>query len=313
MPPDAGRKLPFAVVYHEHYDLNLGAHVFTSFKYGLIHAELLRQEIVAPADIVTPEPATDDDLMLVHTADWVTRLKNLKLTFGEINRLEIPISPELVRALWLGTGGSILAARRALADGLAYNIAGGLHHAFPGHGEGFCAIHDVAVAIRKLQAEGLIRTAMVVDVDVHHGNGTAAIFAEDPSVFTLSIHQFNNYPFEKPPSDLDIHLPDGIRDADYLRRLKEGLEVALGAMTPDLLWYVAGADPYEQDRLGGLRLTMNGLLERDRLVIGTARRLGIPVAIALAGGYAMEVADTVAIHVNTLVAAAEVARTPPAA
>jgi len=271
------------------------------------------QGIAAPADIVEPIEASDDDLKLVHTDDWVMRLKHLKLTFGEINRLEIPISQELVRGLWLASGGSILAAREALRCGLAYNTGGGFHHAFPGHGEGFCAIHDVAVAIRKLQKENTIQQAMVIDVDVHHGNGTAAIFHGDPSVFTLSIHQFNNYPFEKPPSDLDIHLTDGVRDEDYLRRLGDGLRASLDSFRPDLAFYIAGADPYENDRLGGLRISMNGLMERDRLVLGELRSRGIPVAIALAGGYAEDVADTVAIHVNTVLAAEEIAGKHPAA
>lgn len=309
--PDTGRRLPFSVVYHDDYDLNLGGHVFPSTKFKLIRDALLARGIAAPADIMAPEPATDDDLKLVHTADWVERLKHLKLTFGEINRLEIPVSPELVRALWLAAGGSILGARRALVDGVAYNVGGGLHHAFPGHGEGFCAIHDVAVAIRRLQKDGVIRRAMVVDVDVHHGNGTAAIFAADPTVFTLSIHQFNNYPFEKPPSDVDIHLPDGLGDKDYLKRLGDALRPALDQFRPELVFYIAGGDPYEHDRLGGLKLTLNGLFDRDRLVIREARSQGIPVAIALAGGYAEDVEDTVAIHVNTLLAAVEAARQYP--
>ena len=303
--PDSGRLLPFPVIYHDHYDLNLGGHVFPSTKFQLIRSALSTRGIAAPADVLTPEPATDSDLKLVHTADWVDRLKSLKLTFGEINRLEIPVSPELVRALWLCAGGSILAARRALAHGVAYNVGGGFHHAFPGHGEGFCAIHDVAVAIRRLQQEGLIERAMVVDVDVHHGNGTAAIFAEDPSVFTLSIHQFNNYPYEKPPSDVDVHLPDGTGDEDYLRRLGDALRPALDSFRPELVFYVAGGDPYEHDRLGGLSLTLNGLFDRDRLVFREVRGRGIPVAIALAGGYAESVEDTVTIHVNTLLAAVE--------
>ncbi|TPW17616.1 MAG: histone deacetylase superfamily protein [bacterium] len=314
MSPHAGptRRLPFDVIFDERYDLNLGGHVFPSAKFRLIRDALISRGIATPADIVAPEPATDDDLELVHTADWVRRLKHLQLTFGEINRLEIPLSPELVRALWLAAGGSILAARRALADGVAYNVGGGFHHAFPGHGEGFCAIHDVAVAIRRLQKDGAIQRAMVVDVDVHHGNGTAGIFANDPSVFTLSIHQFNNYPFEKPPSDIDIHLPDGVGDADYLKRLGDALRPALDSFRPDLLYYIAGGDPYEHDRLGGLRLTLNGLLDRDRLVLREARNRRIPVAIALAGGYAEDVEDTVTIHVNTLLAALETERTSAA-
>lgn len=303
------RRLPLAVVYHDDYDLSLGDHVFPSIKYRLIHDEALRSGLAAPADFVMPEPATDDDIRLVHTADWTDRLKHLKLTYSEILKLEIPVSPALVTALWLACGGSILAARRALADGGAFNAGGGLHHAFPGHGEGFCGLNDVAVAIRRLQKDGAIRRAMVVDLDVHQGNGTAGVFAGDPDVFTISLHQENNYPFEKPPSSIDVGLPDGLRDAEYHRILRDTLADAFGRFTPDLVAYVAGADPYEKDRLGGLRLTKGGLEERDRIVLGEARRRGIPFFVTLAGGYAMDVADTVAIHLGTLRVAAEVLRT----
>jgi acetoin utilization deacetylase AcuC-like enzyme len=210
----------------------------------------------------------------------------------------------MVEAFWLAAGGTILAAQKALACGIGVNVGGGFHHAFPGHGEGFCAINDIAVAVRRLQHDKAIQRAMVVDCDVHHGNGTAAIFAGDLSVFTLSIHQFNNYPSEKPPSSLDIHLADGIGDAEYLQRLTNGYRAALTMFKPELVLYVAGADPYMEDQLGGISLTFDGLKERDRLVIWTALTHHIPVAIVLAGGYAQSVEDTVTIHANT----AEVAR-----
>jgi len=200
----------------------------------------------------------------------------------------------------------MLAGREALEDGFAANLSGGFHHAYPGHGEGFCMIHDVGVAIRALQASGAIRTAMVVDTDVHHGNGTAAIFGNDTSVFTLSIHQENNYPMPKPPSDEDIGLEDGTRDAEYLEVLEEGIFNSLKRFTPDVMFYVGGADPYREDQLGGLALTIDGLQKRDRLVFEHARRRGIPVASTLAGGYARRVADTVRIHVNTIIAARDV-------
>jgi acetoin utilization deacetylase AcuC-like enzyme len=196
----------------------------------------------------------------------------------------------------------------ALDSGVGFNIGGGFHHAYPGHGEGFCAIHDVAVAIRKLQQEKCIERAMVIDVDVHHGNGTAAIFIQDPSVFTLSIHQFHNYPSHKPPSTIDVHLEDGVGDEEYLARLGEACRRAFDEFRPQLLMYVAGADPYCQDQLGGLTLTMEGLRSRDRLVLGLAREHNAPVAITLAGGYAMDVADTVTIHTNTARVAAECLR-----
>ena len=244
------------------------------------------------------------------TSCWCTtpsgwrKLRNGTLSYQDILRLEIPYSRQMVEAFWLAAGGTMLAARQALEDGVGFNVGGGFHHAFPDHGEGFCAINDIAVAIRRLQRDGAIQRAMVVDCDVHHGNGTAAIFAGDPSVFTLSIHQFNNYPTEKPPSSLDIHLADGIGDAEYLHRLGNGYRAALAMFQPGLVLYVAGADPYMEDQLGGLSLTFEGLMERDRLVIRTALTQGIPVAIVLAGGYAQSVEDTVTIHANT----AEVAR-----
>jgi acetoin utilization deacetylase AcuC-like enzyme len=298
--------LPYRLVYHAGYDLRLGEHVFPSQKYRLIHDRLLRDRFAAPEDFAEPRAATDDDILLVHEPGWVERLKTGTLSYQEILRLEVPYSPQLVEAFWLAAGGSTLAARLALESGIGFNIGGGFHHAFPGHGEGFCAINDIAVAIRCLQREGVIQRAMVVDCDVHHGNGTAAIFADDPSVYTLSIHQFNNYPGDKPPSNMDIHLPDGIGDEEYLRRLGNGYRAALTMFHPELLVYVAGADPYREDQLGGLALTLDGLRERDRLVIETALAGHIPVAIVLAGGYAANVEDTVTIHTGTARAAKEV-------
>jgi acetoin utilization deacetylase AcuC-like enzyme len=290
-------------VYHDDYDLDLGAHVFPSRKYRLIHDRLLADGLVDPADFRTPEPIAEEDLLRVHTRDWIQRLRDDRLSGFDIMRLEIPVSPAGVRAVWLAAGGSLLAARLALEDGIGFNIGGGLHHAYPGHGEGFCAVHDVAVAIRRLQADGVIKTALVVDTDVHHGNGTAAIFKDDDSVFTFSIHQYNNYPAHKPPSDLDVHLPDGIGDAEYLERLNAALDQAFSRTRPDLVAYLAGADPYREDQLGGLSLTMEGLERRDRLVLDRAVRSGIPAFVTLAGGYAMRVEDTVTIHVTTLLAA----------
>ena len=222
---------------------------------------------------------------------------------NELLTLEIPYSEAMVRAFWLATGGTILAARNALRDRLGFNLSGGFHHAFPDHGEGFCAIHDVAIAIRKMQKEGLVQKAMVVDCDVHHGNGTAGIFAGDKTVLTLSIHQYNNYPTEKPPSTIDIHLSDGTGDDEYLKRLQQACEFAINGFAPDLLMYIAGADPYFDDQLGGLGLTMEGLMARDQLVLDLCRSRNIPVAITLAGGYARNVEDTVRIHCNTVKAA----------
>jgi acetoin utilization deacetylase AcuC-like enzyme len=236
----------------------------------------------------------------------VKKLQTDSLTLSERMKLEIPVSESTVKAFWLAAGGSILAGRNALRDGFSANLSGGFHHAYPGHGEGFCMLHDVAVAIRSLQGAGAIRTAMTVDTDVHHGNGTAAIFANDASVFTFSIHQENNYPMPKPPSDEDIGLEDGTRDAEYLDALDRGMTRSLTQMTPDIIFYVGGADPYREDQLGGLALTLEGLQKRDRLVFEHARKRGIPVASTMAGGYARRVADTVRIHVNTILAARDV-------
>ncbi|MBX5494841.1 MAG: histone deacetylase [Bryobacteraceae bacterium] len=295
--------LPFRLIYHNGYDLKFGDHVFPSQKYRLIREQLLSEGFAMPEDLVSPEPAPDDDILLVHEKGWVDRLKNGTLSYMEILRLEVPYSRQMVEGFFLAAGGTTLAGRLALQHGMAFNIGGGFHHAFPGHGEGFCAIHDVAVAIRVLQQERLIRRAMVVDCDVHHGNGTAAIFANDDSVFTLSIHQFNNYPAVKPPSNIDIHLEDGVGDAEYLERLQGPYETSIAEFQPDILMYVAGADPYREDQLGGLSLSMEGLRQRDLLVMTTALRRNVPVVVTLAGGYARRLSDTVAIHANTAHAA----------
>lgn len=291
--------LPFKLVYHPGYDLNLGQHVFPSQKYRLIHDRLLEEGAAEPADFVAPDPVQDQDVLRVHDAGWVHRLKTGTLTGAEVIKLEIPYSPEMVNGFWLAAGGTILAARNAFRDRIGFNIGGGFHHAFAGHGEGFCAIHDVAIAIRALQHEKMIERAMVVDCDVHHGNGTAAIFAADKSVLTLSLHQWNNYPSEKPASTIDIHFRDGVGDEEYLPRLRNAVDVAM-SFSPQLIFYVAGADPYKEDQLGGLNLTMEGLKQRDRLVFEAALRQKVPLAVVLAGGYARETADTVTIHCNAV-------------
>jgi acetoin utilization deacetylase AcuC-like enzyme len=295
--------LPFKLVYHSGYDLQLGAHVFPSRKYRLIHDRLLDEGFAAPWDFVEPQPASDEDVLRVHEAGWIDRLKNDKLTYEDIVRLEIPYSKAMVDGFWLATGGTMLAARNALRDRVGVNIGGGFHHAYPAHGEGFCAIHDIAIAVRALQHERAIERAMIVDCDVHHGNGTAAIFAGDSSVLTLSLHQFNNYPNDKPASTIDVHLEDGIGDHEYLEQLSGALERGM-RFSPNLIFYVAGADPYREDQLGGLALTMDGLRQRDRLVFETALKQNVPVALTLAGGYARDTADTVTIHCNTIKEAA---------
>jgi acetoin utilization deacetylase AcuC-like enzyme len=324
--------LPFKLVYSDAYYLPIGEHVFPAEKYRRIRDRLLATGVAEAANFLEPGPARDQDILLVHTPEYVHKLKTGTLSPREQMELEVPFSPELVKAFWLAAGGSILAAQRALTDRVSVNIGGGFHHAFPDHGEGFCMIHDVAVAIRRLQREGKIRTAMTVDCDVHQGNGTAAIFAGtrlpgDPlpsasgsalsrhgglghnahagDVFTISLHQHNNYPAVKPPSSIDVDLPDGVRDDDYLAWLDNALSAGLRQFEPDLLCYIAGADPYRQDQLGGLCLTMEGLKKRDELVFRVARARNIPVMVTFAGGYAKNVEDTVTIHCNTVVAAKE--------
>jgi len=303
--------LPFKLIYHELYDLNIGGHVFPSQKYRLIADKLVSDGIALPDNFLRPEPAADADILRVHTPDWVNKLKTGTLTQNDVMILEVPYSPELVNAFWLAAGGTILAAQAASLDGFGCNIGGGFHHAYPGHGEGFCAIHDVAVAIRKMQADGTIRKAMVVDTDVHQGNGTAAIFAHDPSVFTLSIHQLDLYPEHKPPSTVDLNLDDGVGDDKYLRALLPAVRNGLEKFHPDMLFYVGGADPYKEDQLGGLCLTINGLQRRDQSVFEEARQRNVPVVTTLAGGYACRVEDTVQIHVNTILAAKSAAEKFP--
>jgi acetoin utilization deacetylase AcuC-like enzyme len=305
--------LPFKLVYHEGYDLNLGAHVFPSQKFRLIAEKLLEDGIATKDSFLRPTPASDEDILRVHTADWVQRLKTGTLSRSEEMKLEVPYSRELVNAFWLAAGGTIAAAQAALRDGFGCNTGGGFHHAYPGHGEGFCAIHDVAVAIRRLQHDKAIRKAMVVDTDVHHGNGTAAIFSQDDSVFTLSIHQLNNYPAHKPASTLDLNMEDGVGDEEYLSALLPAVRHSLATFRPEMVFYIGGADPYRDDQLGGLDISIEGLKARDKGVFEEARQRKIPVVTALAGGYARRIADTIQIHTNTILAAKETAERFPQA
>jgi acetoin utilization deacetylase AcuC-like enzyme len=326
--------LPFKLVYSEKYFLPFGEHVFRADKYRLVREQLLQQHIATEDDFIAPQPATEADVQLVHSPHYINKLMEGGLSVREELQMEIPYSPQVVDVFMIHTGGSILAAETALKDGICINIGGGFHHAFPDHGEGFCMIHDFAVAIRLLQRRGRIRRAMTVDCDVHQGNGTAFIFGNNtqkantlPSasapvlrpepggninagtaqdVFTISLHQEHNYPFTKPPSSIDVNLPDGCGDAEYLGWLDNALSSGLRQFEPDLICYVAGADPFREDQLGGLNLSMEGLKQRDELVFRAARARNIPVMVTYAGGYAVRVEDTVAIHCTTVVAAAEV-------
>ena len=288
------------IVYSPKYELDLGGHIWPTVKYRLIAERLVAERLVDATELVPSVPCTWEELALVHTFEYLTKVRNGTLTADEIQMLELPWLPELVEGFRLMTGGTCIAAELALDHWSAIHLGGGLHHAYPGHGEGFCLFNDIAVAIRRLQRSGRIERAAVVDCDVHQGNGTAMIFERDPTVFTCSIHQQHNYPLFKPPSDLDIGLADGTRDAEYLARLADALPVVL-ASSPDLLMYVAGADPFKHDRLGGLSLSFEGLRRRDAAVFAAARSANLPVAVVLAGGYAADVEDTVNVHAGTVV------------
>lgn len=345
--------LPFKLVYHDRYYLPIGQHVFPAEKYRLVARCIREQGIAGDDDFLLPAPAEDREILLAHSDYWVHKLRTGTISAKEELQLEVPFSDELVDAFWLNAGGTILAARRAMFDQIGITLGGGYHHAFPDHGEGFCMINDIAVAIRVLQKEKRIRRAMVVDVDVHQGNGTAVIFGKRPRVlqteasvattarppspqaeipdptkavvtrneyawmretpiddatdtFTISLHQENNYPVWKPPSSIDVNFADGVPDQPYLDWLQRALDSAFAKFQPELIAYVAGADPYREDQLGGLALTLDGFRRRDELVFHTCRERQIPVFVTLAGGYAQRLEDTVAIHCNMVRTAAAI-------
>ncbi len=279
-------------------------HRFPMAKYARVRERVVAAGLGA---MHVPPAATAEQLALAHDPAYVDRVCNGRLTAAEQRDIGFPWSPAMVERSLRSTGATISACRAALADGLAVNLAGGTHHAFRDRGQGYCVFNDAAVAARVMQAEGLIRRAVILDCDVHQGNGTAAILADDPTIFTFSIHGAHNFPFNKERSDLDIHLPDRTGDEDYLAALEYGLRESLGRSTPDLAIYLAGADPYEGDRIGRLALTMDGLARRDHLVLTTCQHAGLPVAVTMAGGYARELGDVVAIHARTVSIAAEVA------
>jgi acetoin utilization deacetylase AcuC-like enzyme len=274
-------------------------HRFPVEKYAMLRERVIADGIVAPERVLDPDAATDEMLRLVHTADYVDRFVAGSLSPAEMRRIGFPWSPALVERSRRAVGGTVAAARHALTHGTAMNLAGGTHHAFADHGEGFCVFNDVAIAIRALRAEGLIRRAAVIDLDVHQGNGTHALFADDDSVFTFSMHGGRNYPFEKVAGTLDVELDDGTGDVEYLRALVDLLPHVLHSAAPDLVLYLAGADPHEGDRLGRMKLTFAGLERRDALVMQSCREVGLPVAVMIAGGYGRRIEDTVAVHAAT--------------
>jgi acetoin utilization deacetylase AcuC-like enzyme len=271
-------------------------------KYARLRARVLEGDLAGVAHVAPP--AGDADIVRAHCPAYLGRVVGGTLSPAEQRAIGFPWTPQMVERSRRTSGATVAAARAALADGVAVNLAGGTHHAFRDRGEGFCVLNDSAIAARALQAAELVERVVVIDCDVHQGNGTAAIFRDDPTVFTFSIHGANNFPFAKEASDLDVELADGTGDREYLAALGRGLDEALAGARPDLAIYLAGADPYYDDRLGRLALTKQGLLERDRLVLEMCDRAGVPVAVTMAGGYAQDIDDTVEIHCNTVETAA---------
>lgn len=275
-------------------------HRFPMEKYALLRESLLTSSEFSEADFHLPHAASDEELGRAHDPAYIQAVTLGQLPEKAMKAIGFPWSSGMVERSRRSAGATIAACRAAIADGVAANLAGGTHHAFRDRGEGFCVFNDAAVAARAMQAEGLAKRVLIVDCDVHQGNGTASILHGDDSVFTFSIHGARNYPFDKEQSDLDIELPDGCTDAAYLLRLTEGLDTAFDLARPDLVIYLAGADPYQDDRLGRLALSFDGLAERDRVVFARCQALRLPVAVAMAGGYARQITDTVRIHHTTI-------------
>ncbi len=285
-------------IFSKKYYADIGLHVFPIEKYLMLHEKLLREGIMTEKNVLEPQPASRDDLLLVHTEKYVEDLLGLKRT-PSIMRSELPITQEIVDSYLLATGGTILATRKAMDEGVALNVSGGFHHAFSDHAEGFCYANDIAIAIRRLQKDKTIQKAAVIDCDVHQGNGTAYIFQNDQNVFTFSIHQERNYPV-KQQSDQDIGLDDFTDDETYMAHIERVTPKILDEFEPDIVIYLAGADPFMEDRLGGLSLSIDGLRRRDEFIIKKCVERNVPVAILLAGGYAFNTEDTVEIHSEAL-------------
>ena len=303
--------LNYRIFYSPYYYAEIGEnHVFPIKKFELVRDKLLAEKTLQPSEIVEPKPAEIADVRLVHTEDYITRLREGRLTRMEIRRLGLPWSESLVRRSFLAMSGTINAARHALENQVSSNLAGGTHHSFPDRGEGFCVLNDVAVAVRVLQKKNLARRFLIVDCDVHQGNGTAFIFDGDAEVFTFSMHGAKNYPLFKENSTVDIELPDGTGDAEFLETLSEALP-RIFLHNPDLVFYLGGADPFEKDKLGRLKLTMDGLRQRDEMVLAYAREKQIPIVTTMSGGYAQDINDTVEIHCNTIRAVKKVFGEPP--
>lgn len=294
-------KLKIPVVYSEKYYIEIGEHLFPTSKYRILRELIGSEEALSDrVKFVEPGVISDDIVSQVHTVEYVRKLRAGTLTDHEIITLELPFSPSLVDASFTCCAGTLTAAREALSSGAAIHLGGGFHHAFADHGEGFCVLNDIAVAVKALKDEGAIGKALIIDCDLHQGNGTASIFADEPDVFTFSIHQEHNYPFLKEKSDLDVGLKDYAGDKEYLGHIYDTVPKMISAFDPDLIVYVAGADPYFDDQLGNLYLSKKGLRERDNFICIQARNFNVPVAITLAGGYARKRDDTVGIHFGTV-------------
>ena len=290
----------FRIFYSPYYYADIGeGHVFPIKKFEFVRDKLLEEGTLQSSEIFEPQPAEIEDVLLVHTEDYILRLRDGTLTAKEIRKLGLPWSKSLVRRSFLAVSGTINAAKLALENRVASNLAGGTHHAFPDRGEGFCVMNDVAVAIEVLKRDGLAKRFLIIDCDVHQGNGTAFIFKDDEAVFTFSIHGAKNYPLFKESSNLDIELPDKTSDDEYLETLNEALPRVF-LHNPDIVFYLGGADPFEKDKLGRLNLTMNGLMKRDEAVLSFAKERDVPIVTVMSGGYAQDINDTVEIHCNTI-------------
>jgi acetoin utilization deacetylase AcuC-like enzyme len=301
LPDDPTRRDGVKVFYSDHFVLPLPAgHRFPMVKYSMLRERVAKAGVCGPGEMRVPRPVSDAEILRSHEECYLQRVVDGTLTEKEMRRIGFPWSERMVERSRRASGGTLGACLAALEEGFAANLAGGTHHAFADRGEGYCVFNDSAIAARAVQAEGLVERVVVVDTDVHQGNGTAAILSGDPSVFTFSIHGARNFPFRKEESDLDVALPDGADDGEYLDALEGALEKALDRSGAQLAIYLAGADPYEDDRLGRLRVSKEGLAERDRLVLESCRGRGIPVAVTMAGGYSREVDDTVDIHFQSI-------------
>lgn len=295
--------------YTDHFELPLpDGHRFPMDKYRQLRRRVATAAHHVEDTLLVPPAASDQQLSLAHCPEYIRRVQLGELSKAEIRRIGFPWSPQMPERSRRSTGATIAAAKAALSEGIACNLAGGTHHAFRDCGEGYCVFNDAAVALRVLYDEGLIKRAVVLDCDVHQGNGTAAILSGDERFFTFSIHGEKNFPLRKYPSDLDVPLPDGVDDAFYLDALRKGLDQVFNNGPFDIAIYLAGADPFEGDRLGRLKVTKDGLANRDRMVIETCRSFSLPVAVAMAGGYAANIEDIVDIHATTLEIASRVCR-----